>query len=67
MLSRKNKNADLVKKKAVYEQFGVKEYFIVNPADKKVIAYYLENNKYVEQTTQKGKLITKLLNAEISF
>jgi len=67
VLSRKNKNADLVKKKSVYEEFGVKEYFIVNPADKRVITYYLESNKYFEQTTQKGKLISKLLSAEISF
>ncbi len=67
VLSAGNKNADLVKKKAVYEEFGVREYFIVNPADKRVITYYLENNKYVERTTQKGKLISKLLSAEISF
>jgi len=36
VLSTGNQNADLVKKKAVYEEFGVKEYFIVNPADKSV-------------------------------
>lgn len=67
VLSPGNKKADLVKKKAVYENFGVKEYFIVNPVDKSVITYYLENNRYAEQITQKGKLISKLLNAEIAF
>ena len=67
VLSRGNKKADLVKKKAVYEEFGVKEYFIINPADKSVIAYFLENKTYIEQPAQKGKLISKLLNAEISF
>lgn len=67
VLSHGNKNADLVKKKAVYEEYGVKEYFIVDPADKNVIAYYLENDKYVEQTSLKGKLVSKLLNTEIAF
>ena len=67
VLSPGNKKADFVKKKAVYEEFGVKEYFIVNPADKNVITYYFENKKYIEQPAQKGKLISKLLDAEISF
>lgn len=67
VLSPGNQNADLVKKKAVYEEFGVKEYFIVNPADKSVITYYLINKKYAKQTKQKGKLVSKLLEAEISF
>lgn len=67
VLSRGNKKADLVKKKAVYEEFGVKEYFIINPADKSVIAYFLENKKYAEQTASKGKLTSKLLNAQICF
>jgi len=67
VLSPGNKNADLVKKKAVYEEFGVKEYFIIDPADKGVITYYLENEKYIGQTSQKEKLVSKLLNAEINF
>ncbi len=45
----KNKNADLVKKKAEYEKFGVKEYFIVEPSDKAVITYYLQGEKYIEK------------------
>ena len=67
VLSPGNQSADLIKKKALYEEFGVKEYFIVDPADKNVITYFLENKKFVEQSTQKGKLTSKLLNAEISF
>jgi Uma2 family endonuclease len=67
VLSPGNQNADLVKKKAIYEEFGVKEYFIVDPSDKDVITYYLEGGKFVEQTSQKGKLASKLLQAEINF
>lgn len=62
-----NKSFDLKKKKAVYEEFGVKEYFIVNPADKSVISYYLENQKYVEQISEKSKFKSELLKAEINF
>lgn len=67
VLSPGNKKADLVKKKAVYEEFSVKEYFIVNPVDKSVITYYLQNEKYIEQASKKGKLTSKVLNAEIPF
>ena len=67
VLSPGNKNADLIKKKSVYEEFGVNEYFIVNPIDKEVLAYYLDNKKYSQQPTQTGRLITKILKAEISF
>lgn len=67
VLSPGNKNADLIKKKAVYEEFGVKEYFIVDPADKAVITYYLENGTFVEQPSQKGKLVTQVLCAAIGF
>jgi Uma2 family endonuclease len=70
VLSPENQNADLVKKKAIYEEFGVKEYFIVDPSDKDVIkdviTYYLEGQKFIEQTSQKGKLKSKLLDVEIS-
>ena len=64
-LSRKSKCRSY--KKNVYEEFEVKEYFIVDPRDKSVITYYLENKKYVVQGSQKGKLVSKLLNAEIDF
>jgi Uma2 family endonuclease len=67
ILSPQNKNADLVKKKAIYEQFGVQEYFIVEPMDKSVITYYLKENKYVEQKKQKGKLVSKVLNKTFPF
>lgn len=37
---------DLVKKKKIYAAFGVKEYWIVDPEEKTVDVYGLENNEY---------------------
>ena len=67
ILSPSNKNTDLIKKKAVYEQFGVQEYFIVEPADKSVLSYYLKDGKYAEPKKQKAKLTSKLLRKTFSF
>ncbi|WP_366090029.1 Uma2 family endonuclease [Segetibacter sp.] len=47
VLSPGNKNADLIKKKSVYEAFGVNEYFIVNRNNKQVLSYCLDNRQYV--------------------
>lgn len=67
VLSPGNRNADLVKKKAIYEQFGVKEYFIVEPADKSVLCYYLKDGKYTEPKKHKAKFTSKVLNKTFSF
>lgn len=67
VLSPGNKNDDLVKKKDVYETFGVKEYFIVDPADKSIITYYLKDGTYAEQKKQKGKLASKILKKTLTF
>ncbi|SFP56260.1 Uma2 family endonuclease [Parafilimonas terrae] len=67
ILSPSNKNTDLIKKKAIYEQFGVQEYFIVEPADKSVLSYYLKDGKYAEPKKQKAKLTSKLLRKTFSF
>ena len=67
ILSPQNKNADLVKKKGIYEQYGVQEYFIVEPSDKSVITYYLKEGKYVEQKKKTGKLSGKVLKKTFSF
>ena len=67
ILSPRNRNADLIKKKAVYEQFGVKEYFIVDPADKSVLSYYLKDGKYTDSKKQKAKFTSKIFGKTISF
>ena len=67
ILSPSNKNTDLIKKKAIYEQFGVQEYFIVDPADKSVLTYYLKEGKYSEPKKQKAKFTSKLLRKTFAF
>lgn len=67
VLSPGNKNDDLVKKKEVYETFGVKEYFIVDPSNKAVIAYYLKEKSFVEQRKAKGKFTSKILKKTFAF
>jgi Uma2 family endonuclease len=47
ILSPGNNKKDLLNKYRVYEEFGVKEYWIVSPADKTFLKYVLdENGKY---------------------
>jgi Uma2 family endonuclease len=44
ILSPGNKKHDTEIKKAIYEQFGVKEYFIADPETKEVITWYQSNH-----------------------
>ena len=47
ILSNGNPKTDLKIKFDLYEENGVQEYWIVNPSDKTVLIYTLNNNKYV--------------------
>lgn len=67
VLSPGNKHADLFKKKDIYEQFGVQEYFVVDPSDKSVVSYCLMNGKYVEQKKQNACLVSELLHKSFVF
>jgi len=67
VLSPGNKKHDTEKKKTLYEKFGVKEYFIVDPDNKEVITYFAANKKFVKQASVKGKVKSKLLKKVFSF
>jgi Uma2 family endonuclease len=67
ILSPGNKRHDTEKKKAAYEKFGVKEYFVTDPETKETITWYLQNGAYVKQKSEKGKLKSKLLKKTFSF
>ncbi|MBU3130178.1 Uma2 family endonuclease [Clostridium tagluense] len=46
VLSPSNSEDDTIKKKDLYENFGVPEYWIASPMSKKVYVYNLEDNRY---------------------
>ena len=67
VLSPSNREHDLVKKKNLYEKFGVREYWIVDPQTKAIIAYTLVSEKYEIMATEPGSIHSLLLNIAISF
>ncbi len=67
ILSPGNKKHDTEVKKAIYEKFGVKEYFIVDPQSSEVITWYFNKNKFVKQQSVKGKIKSKILKKTFSF
>ena len=64
LLSPSTSKYDLDDKKDVYERYGVKEYFIVEPATKSIAHYWLVNGEYEKQQTKDGTITSKLLNCE---
>jgi Uma2 family endonuclease len=67
LLSPSNTKHDLVTKKELYEKFGVKEYFIINPENKTVISYFLSENKFKLQVSTSGQITSKQLNSTFTF
>ncbi len=62
-----DKKRDLVQKKSLYERAGVKEYFIVNTANRNVLAYTLQNQQYQLIYEAAGHFKSVLLNLEFDF
>jgi Uma2 family endonuclease len=67
ILSPGNKDHDKIIKKAAYEKFGVKEYFIVDPENKEIITWYLTGKRYTKQVSVRAKIKSKLLKRTFSF
>ena len=67
ILSEGNKKHDTIRKKELYEKFGVKEYWIINPVDSQVIVYALDKVRFVEYGKANGVIQSKLLNLEFKF
>lgn len=62
ILSHHNPEHDLVTKKKIYEKFGVKEYWIIDPVTKESIVYQLVENRYVLSKKDKDQLFSPLFN-----
>lgn len=56
-----NKKDHLIRKKDLYEQFGVKEYFIIEPESGLTLHHFLEDGKYVLVKEALHKLESRLL------
>ena len=66
-LSPGNPQHDLVRKKALYEKFGVKEYWIINPDTKEASGFRLKDGKYTGGLQFTGKINSALLHQEFTF
>ena len=67
VLSPSNQRFDKVDKKDIYEKYGVKEYFIVDPSDKSVLSYLLVNDEFVQRESKSGTIESQLLGATFTF
>ncbi len=67
VLSSGNSDHDLKKKRTLYEKFGVKEYWIIDPQTKEAIGFELQNGVYIELYKAVGSLQSKLLQHSFQF
>lgn len=67
ILSPSTSQLDCNEKKLIYEKYGVKEYFVVEPNTKSVTSFRLNNKKYEGQKNTKGIIKSITLNPEIRF
>lgn len=67
VLSPGNKDFDLINKKELYEKFGVKEYWIIDPATKLSLVYELNRESLVKKNESIGEIHSELLKLSIIF
>ncbi len=57
----------MVRKKELYEKFGVKEYYVVDPETKVVLHFQLTGSNYNLINEQTGRLTSFLLGTTFEF
>jgi Uma2 family endonuclease len=62
-----DRKRDLVLKKGLYQRAGVKEYFIVDPATRKMQLYSLSDGSYQLVYDETGLFTSPLLSLEFTF
>lgn len=67
VLSLRNKNLDLTKKKKAYEKAGVKEYLVVVPETRTATGFYFTRGVYKQFRSDKGKIHSRLLGHVFKF
>jgi len=67
VISTGTKQYDLKIKMRNYEKNGVLEYYIIDPEDKEVIAYYLVQGKFKEHYRELGYIDSKILDKRFDF
>ena len=67
ILSPSTSHFDEGDKRDIYEQYGVKEYFIVDPTNKKVTTLFLTGNEFEEKGETIANFYSKLLDTVIAF
>lgn len=66
-LSTTNDKHDLVTKKNLYEKFGVKEYWIIDPTTKESLVYQLVDKKFILTGKKTGTLFSPLFDHSFTF
>jgi Uma2 family endonuclease len=67
ILSKGNKDHDLIRKKDLYERFGVQEYHVVDPDTMLALTFSLVEGNYHTAQENIGKLWSPLLQTEFVF
>ncbi len=67
ILSKGNKEHDLIRKNDLYERFGVQEYHVVDPDTKLVLSFLLSEMGYGAAREEIGRLYSPLLQQGFAF
>lgn len=67
VLSEGNKSHDLVKKKELYQRFGIKEYWIIDAETKEAVGFEHSSGMYHEFARNIGRVQSRLLQQTFEF